>query len=288
MRRRTKISIEPRYILIILTVLGILLIILSFKFQDKISPIKTAVGNVVTPMQRGINNIGLKISEKKKLFNKIDSLIKENEELQKKLDEISYENKILQQDKFELDNLRKLYDLDEQYASYPKVAAHVIAGDPDNWFHTFTIDKGAEDGIAVDMNVMAGEGLVGIITEVGKHYAKVRSIIDDSSNVSAMFLKTADNCIVSGNLQLMDAGYIDVESIPNTAKIEEGYAVVTSHISEKFLQGILIGYIRDIKTDASNMTMSGHITPAVDFTNLQTVLVVTSVKDSSEIREMTE
>ena len=57
-----------------------------------------------------------------------------------------------------------------------------------NWFSTFTIDKGSKDGIAADMNVMAGSGLVGIVTEVGPTWAKVRSIIDDSSNVSAMVL----------------------------------------------------------------------------------------------------
>lgn len=102
---------------------------------------------------------------------------------------MSAENRLLQQDKYELEDFRKLYKLDEQYASYPKVAARVISSDPDNWYNTFIIDKGSEDGLAVNMNVMAGDGLVGIITDVKKSYSTVRSIIDDDSNVYGTFLK---------------------------------------------------------------------------------------------------
>lgn len=288
MRRRTKIAVNPRYMLMALGFVCIILILISFKFQDKMAPIKTAVGNVVTPMQKGINSVGRKIAEKIELFNNIQDLTKENKELKEQLDTISYENKILQQEKYELDGLRDLYDLDKQYPSYPKVAARVIAGDPDNWFNTFTIDKGSEEGLKKDMNVLAGEGLVGIVSEVGKHYARVRSIIDDNSSVMGSFLKTSDTCMVSGNLQLMDSGYVDVVDISNDAKIEDGYEVVTSSISSKFLEGILIGYIKDIETDASNMTKSGHLTPAVDFQSLDTVLVITEVKDSSEMEDFIE
>mgnify|MGYP000367500868 CR=1 FL=1 len=85
---------------------------------------------------------------------------------------------------------------------YKKIAARVIAKDSGNWFQVFRIDKGADDGIQEDMNVMAGGGLVGIVTDVGANYATVRAIIDDDSNVSGMSLRTGDTCNVSGNLTL--------------------------------------------------------------------------------------
>ena len=53
------------------------------------------------------------------------------------------------------------------------------------------------------MNVMAGDGLVGRIVDANKSYSRVRSIVDDSSEVSGSFLKTSDKCIVSGNLSMM-------------------------------------------------------------------------------------
>ena len=74
----------------------------------------------------------------------MNKLLKQNDALQKKLDEMSAENRLLQQDKYELEDFRKLYKLDEQYgASYPKVAARVISSDPDNWYNTFIPDQGS-------------------------------------------------------------------------------------------------------------------------------------------------
>ena len=77
----------------------------------------------------------------------------------------------------ELDNLKKLYQMDQTYADYEKVAANVIGKDAGNWFSVFLIDRGSNDGISVGMNVLADGGLAGIVTQVGPNYAKVRSII---------------------------------------------------------------------------------------------------------------
>ena len=200
--------------------------------------------------------------------------------LQKTVDELTIENNRLQQERYELERLQELYALDQNYADYKKVGAHVTANDSGNWFSSFTIDKGEQDGIKKDMNVMAGTGLVGIVTEVGPNWARVRSIIDDSSNVSALILSTSDKCIVKGDLTLMNDGKIRFEQLANNgSEIKEGEQVVASHISSKYLQGILIGYVSEITTDANNLTRSGYITPAVDFQHLQEVLVITTTKE---------
>lgn len=288
MRKRTKITIDPKYIFLFIAVICIVMIVVSFRFEEKMTPVRSAVGSVVTPMQKGINSIGNKISDQMDYITTVQKLVKQNKALQKELDELSSENKLLQQDKYELKNFRELYDLDEQYNSYPKVAARVISRNPDNWFKTFTIDKGSDDGIAVDMNVMAGDGLVGIVTKVNKSYATVRSIIDDDSNVYGSFLKTDDSCIVSGDLQLMNDGVIQITGVSNTAQIKDGYEVVTSQISDKYLPGILIGYAKDMKMDSSNLTQTGYLTPAADFSGLDMVLVITEVKNSKELKEMLE
>lgn len=283
MRRRSKININPKYLLIVCSLLCFVLILLSFQYKEQLSPVKTAVGNVMAPMQKGINSVGHAISEQFDKLTSLKKLMEENANLKEQINTISYENKILLQDKYELDRFRDLYKLDQKYADYPKVAARVISADPNNnWYNTFLIDKGTDDGIAVDMNVMAGNGLVGIVEETGKNYAKVRSIIDDASYVSGMFLKTSDPCIVHGDLKLLDSGVISVENISKDAQIKDGYEVVTSQISDKYLQGILIGYINDIKIDAGNLTKTAYLTPVVDFNRLDEVLIITEVKEPLE------
>ncbi len=279
MRRRTKININPKHVLIALVIFCVGLIFISYRFGEKLSPVKNAVGVVVTPMQVGINTIGTYISDKLDTFKSINELLDENDKLKEQVSILSYENKLLLQDKYELDGLRELYELDQKYLDYPKIAARVIGKDSNNWYNVFTIDKGARDGIKKDMNVLAGNGLAGIIIEVEYNYSKVRSIIDDNSSVSGMFLKTSDTCNVVGDLRLMDSGKILVEQISKDAQITDGDEIVTSHISSKFLQGILIGYVSDIQLDASNMTKTAYVTPVVDFDRLEEVLIITELKE---------
>ncbi|HWT27444.1 MAG TPA: rod shape-determining protein MreC [Mobilitalea sp.] len=279
MRRRTKFNFNPKYVLIACVVLCIALIFVSFRYGDNLTPVRAAVGTAVTPMQQGINTVGTFISDKMARFKSMNDLLNENSTLKDQVNSLSYENKLLIQDKYELDGLRKLYKLDQKYMDYPKVAARVISKDTNNWYNVFTIDKGTRDGIKKNMNVIAGDGLVGIITEAHYNYSIVRSIIDDNSNVSGMFLKTSDTCIIHGDLQLMDKGKIRVELINKDADIKDGYEVVTSHISPNFLQGILIGYVSDIKLDPSNMTKTAYLTPVVDFDSLEEVLIITELKE---------
>lgn len=289
MRRRTKFNINPKHVLIAGVIFCFGLILFSFRYGEKLTPVKNAVGSAITPMQKGINAVGTFISDKLDNLRNINELLEENAMLKGQVDILSYQNRLLLQDKYELDGLRKLYELDQKFLDYPKVAARVISKDPNNWYNEFTIDKGTRDGILKGMNVLAGDGLAGIITEAHYNYSKVRSIIDDKSNVSGMFPETADICIVQGDLKLMDEGKIRVEFIEKNAPIKDGDEIVTSHISEDYLQGITIGYISNIELDASNMSKKAYLTPVVDFKHLEEVLIITELKepliDSVEVEE---
>ncbi len=280
MRKNNQTNFSSKHILLILCIVCVLLMGLSL-ITDKVSgPLRAVANYTIVPMQRGINTIGLWMSDFSSNFETIQELRSKNEALQAELDELTVKNNLLQQDKHELERLRELYALDELYADYKKVGARVTMNDSGNWFHSFVIDKGSKDGIKVDMNVMAGKGLVGIVTEVGPNWARVRSIIDDASNVSALVLSTSDTCVVNGDLTLMQDGRIRFEMLANNGtEIKEGEQVVTSHISSKYLQGILIGYISEIHVDSNNLTRSGYITPVVDFEHLREVLVITTTKE---------
>ncbi len=279
MRKQNQNSFSSKYVLLILSIICVLLMGLSL-ITDKINgPLRTVANYTIVPMQKGINTIGLWMSDLTQNMDTLKEMRAKNQALQKEIDDLTVKNNLLQQEKHELDRLRELYALDQQYADYKKVGARVTANDTGNWFSSFVIDKGSNDNIKVDMNVMAKTGLVGIVTEVGPNWARVRSIIDDSSNVSAVVLSTSDLCIVNGDLKLMQNGRIRFEQLPNNeTEIPSGEPVVTSHISSKYLPGILIGYINEVHTDANNLTRSGYLTPTVDFQHLQEVLVITTTK----------
>lgn len=279
MRKKNQSSLSSKYWLLILSIICVLLMGLSL-ITDKVNgPLRTVANYTIVPMQNGINTIGTWLSDLTQNLETLQELRAENKALQAEVDSLTVKNNLLQQDSEELDRLRELYELDQYYSDYKTVGARVTANDSGNWFSSFVIDKGKKDGIKVDMNVIANGGLVGIVTEVGPNWARVRSIIDDESNVSSLILSTSDTCIVNGDLTLMQSGKIRFEQLPNNdTEIKSGELVVTSHISNKYLKGILVGYISEVHVDANNLTRSGYITPAVDFQHLQEVLVITSTK----------
>lgn len=277
MKRKNKFSMPVKYLLLILSSLCIVLCVLSFTDLSVAPYLKNITSYVLTPSQRGLNHIGQWFSDRSDDMKLLREVMAENEELREQNNALMQENSRIALERTELEQLRQIYKLDETY-EYPKIMAKVIGKDPGNWFQIFQIDKGSEDGIEVDMNVLSGNGLVGIVTSVSEHSAIVRSIIDDSSNVSAEFSITSDICNVAGDLSLINEGKIRVEDILKDAKVENGYTLVTSHISTKYLPGILIGYVSDITIDANNLTKSGYVTPVVDFEHLTYVLVITELK----------
>ncbi len=286
-RKRTQkksINIFPKHVFFFLFFLTGAIVFVSYRFPEALRPVRDGIDSFISPMQRGINVVGRSASDYIAMIGNLKSLQQENEQLKEKIEQLTLQSQIISQEKYELDALRELYELDQKYSDYEKIAARIIARESNGWYNIFTIDKGYEDGILEDMNVMAGNGLVGVVTSVRKNSSTVRSIIDDSSKVSGMFLKTSDTCIVSGDLSSMTSdGRIKVSMIPLNAAISENDEVVTSHISDKFQQGILIGYVTNIQVDSSNMTKTAYLTPVVDFEHLDEVLIITELKESFEL-----
>ena len=265
--------------LIVLTIICILLIGISVVGSQMMTPVTGITGYVITPIQKGMNSLGSFLSGFSTNMTDAAALREENARLKAQVDTLTEENSKLVLNKEELDRLQDLLSLKEQYSDYDTVGARVISKGAGNWFSSFTIDKGSNDGISVDCNVMAGAGLCGIVTAVGPNWARVRAIIDDNSNVSAMISTTSDTCIIAGNLQLIDQGTLSlVKLTDDNNHVHVGDKVVTSSISEKFLPGILIGYISELNNDSNNLTKSGTVNPAVDFKHLQEVLVIRTKK----------
>lgn len=280
-RKGERFSVPSKYILIFLTVLCSGMMLMTFSTDLFNKPLNAFAGYVVVPFQRGISSVGGWFSTRAEELSQIRSLLSENESLKQQVAELTAENIQLQQEKYELNTLQALYEIDEQYAGYDKTGARIIARDSGNWYQSFTIDKGSEDGIAVDMNVMAEGGLVGRVIAVGPNWAKVVSIISDNNNVSGKILSTGDNLIVSGDLELMQQGVIRFSQLLDSADtVAEGDKIVTSSISDKYLPGILIGYVSDISLDSNKLTKSGTVIPAVDFEHLEEVLVILKLKQT--------
>ena len=275
--------IPGRYLLLLVTALCVGMILTTYYTDVLNGPLSGFANYIVIPFQDGVSKAGEWLIKREQLVSDIKELQKENEALRQENEELSVTNNALLQEKHELTELRNLYQLDQTYADFPKTGCRIIAKENGSWYHSFVIDKGSEDGLSVDMNVLADGGLVGRITYIGRHWSRVQAVIDDNSNVSATVLSSQKNLIVSGNLTLYEEGTIRFSELADPDDlVKVGDSVVTSNISDKYLPGILIGYISEIQTDSNNLTKSGRITPAVDFSRLDTVLVIQKLKQTAE------
>lgn len=284
MNRKFRPEIPGRFILFILASIAVIMLFISYTTNFKGGYIRTIAETIFIPMEKGIDSVSERITLSAEQAASMEELIKENERLSAEVERLSSELSGISLRENELEDLRSLMALKDTYNQYETTGAYVIGRGGSNWFSSFTIDKGTDDGVKENMNVLAGEGLVGIVTSVGKHHAQVRAIIDDDSNVSAMLSDTADNLIVSGSLETMtESGMIEFSNLEDIeSKNKVGDTIVTSNISDKYVPGVLIGYISEIKNDPNGLTKSGLVAPVADFKHLNEVLVVKTLKQNGE------
>jgi rod shape-determining protein MreC len=282
-KNRKARDIPSRHILYAVVLLCAALIASTWLLGNT-NPVTDRIADAIIPMQTGLNSLGGTIAAKLENLRTLWDAQEENQLLKEELAVLRSENSRLQEDHYELERLRTLLNLKDEYSQYTMTAARIIHKDSGNWYHSFLIDKGSADGIQVGCNVLAGGaegGLVGIVTSVGENYARVRAIIDDTSNVGGTLLidETGASCVISGDLKLMTEeemlhlGYIDKEAV-----VEDGTKVLTSNLSSEYLPNILIGYATGVAVDSDNMQQSGYLIPAVKFDNLREVMVILDLK----------
>lgn len=206
-RRRMRRSTKWIFILLILIcVAGIT--ISTFTGLGVFSGIASTL---MAPMQSGIDSIGQAVSSISEDNKTTAELKQENEDLQSQIDQLNSQLNATKENYSEYQDLLDLLELSEKYPDYEMTGARIISKDAGNWYTTFTINKGSLDGLKKDMNVIADNGLVGIITDVYPTTSIVRSILDDRSSVSGMIGKNYDNCYVDGDLTLKDSGQLKVD-----------------------------------------------------------------------------
>ncbi len=278
MNKNKKDQIKPRYVL--WTIIGICLICIAMSVSNQGEGIGVQKGirAMLVPMEKGLNSVGLWVNEKKEYNRSVEELLTEIDDLKRENNQLKSKISSMENNLSELDALRDLLQMKEIYPDYEMVGARIISKDAGNWYNSFIIDKGSNDGIKKDMNVIYDNGLVGIVSEVSATNATVRAIIDDTSSVSGMLTKSTELCIVNGNLTLYNDGLLDVEMFSKDAVVTEGDEVVTSYISDKYLPGLVIGYITDVKMDNDKLSQSAHIIPRVSFDKITNVMIITQLK----------
>ena len=259
---------------VIITVLIlILLVFLSNVKLESLSYIENAFSSLVMPIQTGYTYLKNKISGNTNFFINMDNLKAENDELVSRNSELEKQIRELEIIKAENETLKEYLGLTKKYTNYHAVPAYIISKDISNYSNIFVINVGKKDGIDINMTVIADEGLVGYIISVTENTAKVETIIDSACAVTASISGTEDSVVCKGSLEneMIRATYI-----PTNANISEGDIVETSGMGGIYPKGITIGKIKEVENTLNILDRYAWIQPAVDFSKVETVLVILS------------
>ncbi len=208
-----------------------------------------------------------------------DQLVAENNALRAELAETR--QTILNATEFEEENvrLRELLDFSEKHEDFVFESAKITAWSSSNWSSTFTISKGEDNSdhaIEVGDCVVTEYGaLVGQIIEVGSAWSTVRTVIDSSIDVGALVGEAGSVGMCVGDFALMQQGLLKLTYLSENAQLVEGEAVLTSGKGTFIPQGLIIGYIRSVLSEARGQTLYGVVEPACDLGTLTQVFVIT-------------
>lgn len=256
----------------VITIIILILIVIFSNREANTSFFENIANKLVMPIQNGLTYLKNKVSGNSTFFSDISNLKTENQELKNKNSQLEQSLRELENIRTENETLKEYLGLTEKYGEYKTIPGYVINKDISNYSKTIIINIGKKDGIEENMTVIADEGLVGHIVSVTDNTAKVRTIVDTSSSVSCLMSTSKDSIVCKGTLDSsseLRAMYISTE-----ANMVQSDSVDTSGLGGIYPKGIHVGTIKKIVTTKNITDRYALVETAVDFSKLNTVLVV--------------
>lgn len=242
-----------------------------------------ALGGYLTPLSRiFVNPFVSAQSWLAKRYQAVQSLITQPEDitsLRQKNSQLEAENSRLQVQIVELQNqvteselLSTLVDYERKHVENQYTAASVIARDTSPFMHYVIIDRGSDDGLRKGMPVITQQGLVGSIAAVTAGAARVQLINDPGSSVNVILQKSGEEAVLNGQI----TGEIELDMISQNALVQPGDLVMTSGLGGNYPANLLVGQVLTVRNEASALFQTASVQPAVDFSQLDIVLIITN------------
>lgn len=261
-------------------VLVVLIVLLSRVFLNGSAGfLADLTGGVTSPVKRTMNAAVDWIEGIYGYIYQYDQLVAENNELRAQLAQAQQAAINATEYQEENEHLRELLNFAQKNSDYVFESAKVISWSDSNWSSAFTISKGSANSqqeIAVGDCVVTEYGaLVGQIIEVGDTWCTVRTIVDSAINVGALVGEAGSAGMCVGDFALMQEQRLKLTYLADGAQLLEGDAVLTSGKGTNIPQGLVIGYIENVLSEANGQTIYGVVAPACQLSTLSQVFIIT-------------
>ena len=228
--------------------------------------------SIVAPLQDGMGQVFGPVGSFLSDLGSIGGLKEENARLESELERLTAQQRRLPEIMRENERLKELVEVkDQDWAQGRTLAVRVIGDGPSNYEWTAFVNKGSADGIKKDMTVVSAQGLVGRTFFVAKNYSKVLLLIDPQHSVGSRLTVSGETGVAAGR-GLAD---LRMDLISPDVEISDGETVVTSGFNRGIYPGgIPIGRVTEVSRNADGLTKSARVEPVVNFTSLDTLLVL--------------
>ena len=276
---------QNKFFIVCLCVALVLTIVPSvFAIMGYKSLAKNIVGTVTMPVRwlattiaNGFEGWSLYFGNMKALNEENKALIDENEALKEQLQNAELLEK-------ENERLRDYLDMKNKYPSFSMEEGMIISHSSGNYITNFTLNRGTLHGIAPNMPVITKDGIVGYVVEVGLNWCMVSTLIETATSVGAYIPRSEVVGIVSGDYSMRHDGTCKIGYIDAEADVQIGDTVYSSGTGSVYPADLKIGTVTAIEVDEYNRTLVATVTPAVDFSSLQWVMVITGYQNINGVQ----
>ena len=208
------------------------------------------------------------------LFN-YEMLLQENENLRAQIAELEQQVRDNQQASEENIKLRELLNLSQKHTDFVFESAKVVSWNASNWASTFTISKGSEAGLEVGAAVVTEYGvLVGTIAELGTNWAIVDTVVDIGTSIGVLVGAEETSAMLLGDYTLMSSQYMKISFVAESGQVITGDIVVTSGAGGAYPQGLILGTVSSVHTEAAGQFEYAVVEPFTDLNSLTQIFVI--------------
>ena len=250
-----------------------LLLFLPRQSQEWFGHVGGPIAMILEVPLQGLASIQDSIGETWERYVALQVVWEENQSLKQQIQQLQGEQNRLREQAILFQEFQKLSNYQET-VPMTTVPARIIGRNVSNWYRAMVIDKGVLDGIHAEMGVITHAGVVGRVVRVNPTTSIVLLLSDPNVAITGMVQSSRDEGIIQGTPQ----GSIQMKYLPPLSRVQVGDVVVTSGLTDDFPRGLQIGQIQQVTKAATDLFQSGEITPIVDLSKLEGVLVITSFR----------
>ncbi len=241
------------------------------------------INQVLMPFQKGFDSITDSLDAYTSYFTEFDRIVEENNQLRDRINEL--EDQIYSAKEIEGMNewLFDYLELKREHTDYVFEPANITSNGSGNYMTVFTLDRGKNHKVEVDMPVVTSEGIVGYIVEAGSDWSKAVTFLEASASIGAYVERTGELCVVEGDYSLSDEGICRLNYLTEESDIEVGDRILSSGYGSVYPRGLVIGHVSKIERNEYSRSIVAYITPAADLTtDLAKLMIITDYETYSE------